>query len=434
MDSEVERDGAVAVPLVASGKEVRQGVAGRGEVSVVVPVEAVAHDGGGVARGAVVDGEVEGEGTVAVPLVASGEEVRQCVVGGGEVGVVVPVEAVAHDGGGVANGAVVDGKIQGDGAVATYRVGKEVRQCVGGGGEVGVVVPVKAVAHDGGSVAIGAVVDGEVEGDGAVAALGRKQIVRRGGRGGEGGVVPGELVASDGGGVARQRCVTLEDGGEGAVALHRDIDGVGGEPVAPSGEVVAGGGGGRQSGGGAVVEGAAAADTAARGGRGQSRHRMLDGCGMEEDVRPQDGGVTHHLHTEAIESFGQSDPQRVDEAHCRVRQARDQQRVGDAISAIEFILHLEISFPGSRQQFFLVYLLTIGSRSSTGDEPLPHRPCYIEMLPAVAIVPPASTVGRIFGRIITTSRGIVAGCCVDLPDDPNGVVARHLHGSGQIPV
>ena len=347
---------------------------------------------------------------------------------------VVPVKAVAHDGGGVADGAVVDGKIQGDGAVATCRVGKEVRQGVGGRGEVGVVVPVKAVAHDGGGVADGAVVDGEVEGDGAVAALGRKQIVRRGGRGGEGGVVPGELVASDGGGVARQRCVTLEDGGEGAVALHRDIDGVGSEAVAPSGEVVAGGGGGRQSGCGSVVEGAAAADTAARGGRGQGRHRMLNGCGMEEDVRPQDGGVTHHLHTEAIESFGQSDPQRVDEAHCRARQTRGQQRVGDAISAIEFILHLEISFPGSRQQFFLVYLLTIGSRSSTGDEPLPHRPCYIEMLPAVAIVPPASTVGRIFGRIITTSRGIVAGCCVDLPDDPNGVVARHLHGSGQIPV
>ena len=89
-------------------------------------------------------------------------------MGGGAAGGVVgavPAELVAGHGGGVAGGAIVDGQGEGDRAVAAGGIGEE----VGGGGGGGVVgaVPAEHVASHGGGVAGAAVVDSEIQrGDG----------------------------------------------------------------------------------------------------------------------------------------------------------------------------------------------------------------------------------------------------------------------------
>ena len=87
----------------------RQVVAAGSDVSMLVPVEGVAGNGGGVARVAVVDGQVQGYHAVAAARVREG--MRQVVAAGGDVSMLVPVEAVAGNSSGIARAAIVDGQV-----------------------------------------------------------------------------------------------------------------------------------------------------------------------------------------------------------------------------------------------------------------------------------------------------------------------------------
>ena len=71
---------------------------------------------------------------------------RQAVCAGGDVRVLVPVEAVARKRRGIARVAVADRQVQCHHAVATTCIGKGVRQAVRAGSNVRVLVPVEAIA------------------------------------------------------------------------------------------------------------------------------------------------------------------------------------------------------------------------------------------------------------------------------------------------
>ena len=148
VDGQVQCHDAVAAGGI--GELMSQVVAAGSEAGMLIPVEAVAGHCRGVTRGAVLDSQVQRHHAVASGCI--GEGVRQAVAAGGEAGVLVPVEAVASHGGGVAGVAVVDGQVQRHGAVAAVGGGEEVRQCAAAGGEAGVLVPVEAVASHGGGV------------------------------------------------------------------------------------------------------------------------------------------------------------------------------------------------------------------------------------------------------------------------------------------
>ena len=235
VDGQVQGHHAVATGDV--GELVRRGNGRSAGVGHAVPSEAVASHGVGVASVAVVDGQVQRDGAVATGNV--GELVRRGNGRSAGVGHTVPGEAVASHGSGVTSVAVVDGEVQRDGAVATGNVGEHVSQGLGRGGDVGVLVPVEAVTSHGGGVTGVAVVDGQVQGHNAVATGNVGELVRRGnGRSGVvGHAVPLEAVASHGGGVAsvavtygqvqRHRAVAVVDGLVHVGGIRRGSHGVG---------------------------------------------------------------------------------------------------------------------------------------------------------------------------------------------------------------
>ena len=194
----------------------RQLLGGGGDAGVLVPVEALASHGSGVAGGGVVDGEVQRHGAVAAGNV--GEDVRR---GDGRslgVGHTVPLEAFASHGGGVTGGGVVDGEVQRHGAVAAGDGGEHMRQGLGGGGDAGVLVPVEALAGRSDGVAGGAVVHGEDQRDDAVTAVGGGEGLTVGATLGVDAVVPLVAVAGDGVEGGGDRLLDGEAQRHGAVA------------------------------------------------------------------------------------------------------------------------------------------------------------------------------------------------------------------------
>lgn len=203
-DGLVGDDGGDGVGLVGAEEDAVPGV---GQEALA---EAVGEGGGVVA----VDDEVEGHGAVAVLMVQEGMDEARGVVGKGDavpsVGQGVLDDVVCDDG----VGRVAEGEVEGDGAVAAQGVGGDV-DGVGVGGEGG-AVPCEAVAGAGGGVAGGGGVDGEVEDVDAVADAGIIEVhlgVLAGGVVGvaEEGVL---LVVADDGveGVEVQGCRGIADG------------------------------------------------------------------------------------------------------------------------------------------------------------------------------------------------------------------------------
>ena len=80
----------------------------------------------------------------------------------GAVDGAVPEEAVVGRGCGVAMGGMVDGQVEDYYAVASSGVGVGVGRCSGGSGGVGVAVPSEVIAGGGCGIATGGVVDGEM--------------------------------------------------------------------------------------------------------------------------------------------------------------------------------------------------------------------------------------------------------------------------------
>ena len=102
------------------------------------------------------------QGHHAVTTICVREGVRQIVATGGDVSMLVPVEAVAGNGGGVARAAVVDRQVQGHHAVAAARVRECVRQVVATGSDISMFIPVEEVAGNSGGVTNGWGIDGEM--------------------------------------------------------------------------------------------------------------------------------------------------------------------------------------------------------------------------------------------------------------------------------
>ena len=340
VDGEVQGHSAVAAILVATDEGVLHFLA-LGEADVLIPVEGVAGHGGSVAGVAVVDGEGEGDGAVAAGGIATKEGVLHGLALG-EAGVLIPTEGVAGHGGGVAQGAVADGEVEGHHAVAAGGVGEREGGFLGGrlgvGHAVNPGVGVAVVLHVG---AQGAVTDGEVECHHAVATggVGEREGGFLGGRLGVGHAVnPGvgvavvlhvgaavavaygqhqgggavaavgvdgiyRIVAADGVGASVPHVavadvdallaavyVGLEEGRDGDVGRSLDGDGLGGLAVAPAHEVVAGAGGSGEGHRGEVVH---------RGGAADGAHGLVAGAGDGVLVVVEVGGddaVTQGLH------------------------------------------------------------------------------------------------------------------------------------------
>ena len=149
---------------VATGN-VREGVgerlSGFGDVRMLIPVEAVTGNRRSVARVAVTDGEMQRHHTVAAARVREG--VGERLGGFGDVRMLVPVEAVACKSGGITSIAVTDGQVQRHHRVATADVREGVGERLSGFGDVRMLVPVEAVAGKGGGVASVAVSDGQMQ-------------------------------------------------------------------------------------------------------------------------------------------------------------------------------------------------------------------------------------------------------------------------------
>ena len=216
----MQRDDAVAAGNVGE----RGGVVTALIVALTVPVEAVASRGGGVAGVAVVDGQVQRDDAVAAGSI--GEHMSQFLSRGGDPGVLVPVEAVASHGGGVASVAVVDGQHHSGGAVAT--VGAISGEALLTALIVPDAIPLDTVASNDGIFKDHslAVTDGEIQGHRAVATV--DSAIHKGGsllgsrRVGD--TVPFKLVADVGSGVASVD-VQLEVGLDGTVADSGDGQG-----------------------------------------------------------------------------------------------------------------------------------------------------------------------------------------------------------------
>ena len=195
-----------------------------GDLGVLVPVEAVASHGGGVAGVAVVDGQVQRDDAVATGNV--GERVGRGNVRSAGVGLTVPLEAVASHGGGVASVAVVDGQHHSGGAVAT--VGAISGEALLTALIVPGAIPLDTVASNDGIIKDHslAVTDGEMQGHRAVATV--DSAIHKGGsllgsrRVGD--IVPFKLVADVDSGVASVD-VQLEVGLDGTVADSGDGQG-----------------------------------------------------------------------------------------------------------------------------------------------------------------------------------------------------------------
>ena len=126
------------------GKRVLQTVRAGGDVMVLIPIESVARESCRVARIAMAYRQMQRHHTVTPGSV--GKRVRQTVRTGGNIVVLVPVEAVASKRRGIARVAVAQRQVQGYHAVAATGIGERVRQAVRAGGNIVVLVPVEAVA------------------------------------------------------------------------------------------------------------------------------------------------------------------------------------------------------------------------------------------------------------------------------------------------
>ena len=184
-------------------------VATGSDISVVVPGEAVASEGGGVPGVAVTDGQMQCDDRVAARDVGEGMRRRNARSLG--VGAVVPGEAVASESGGVASVAVTDGQMQRDNRVTTAGVGEGMRRGDGGSLIERLTIPGEAVAGESGGVTGVAVTDGQMQRDNRVTTAGVGEGMRRGDGGSliERLTIPGEAVASESGGVAS---VAVTDG------------------------------------------------------------------------------------------------------------------------------------------------------------------------------------------------------------------------------
>ena len=237
---QVKRGGAVAAVDVGGVVDAE----GRGGVVEFVPViRAVAGDDGLRALAVVVDSEVKIGDTVASHGI-DGVEVGN---GAAEVVDLVPGELLADRGVEQALRALLDGELQRQGAVASHGIGtgEGVLQGVAALGDVLMLVPVHRVADHGSGVAAAAVTDGEVQRHRAVAVIGGLIYIGRSGGGshGVGAVVPDELVADVDRGVASVD-VEGEVGHQNAVAhraYHQRVKGAHlvAEGVGPVDEVVA---------------------------------------------------------------------------------------------------------------------------------------------------------------------------------------------------
>ena len=127
---------------------------------MLVPIERVACERRRVARSGVVDGEVKGYHTVAAGHI--GRIGR--IIAGLSVGGAMPREVLTGNGGGVSRVAVTDRQMQRHHTVAAACVRECVRQRLCGGGDVRMLVPVEAVTSERRRVARSGVVDGEVKG------------------------------------------------------------------------------------------------------------------------------------------------------------------------------------------------------------------------------------------------------------------------------
>ena len=130
-------------------------VAGGGKTCMLVPVKAVARNGGGVARGRRVDGQVQGYGAVATVGVATLEHMG-VIAGSGKTRMLVPVITYTCHCRGVAHGRFVDGQVQGYRTVTTVGVAThEHMGVVAGSGKSCMLIPVEGYASDSGSVTRG---------------------------------------------------------------------------------------------------------------------------------------------------------------------------------------------------------------------------------------------------------------------------------------
>ena len=217
---------------------------------MLVPVEAVAGKGSGVASVAVTDGQMQGHHGIAATRVR--ESMGERLSGFGNVRMLVPVETVASESSSVAGIAVSDGQVQGHHTVAARSVREGVGERLSGFGDVRMLVPVEAVAGEGSGVASITVPDGQMQGHHGVAAEHVSEGVgeRLSGFGDVRILVPVEAIAGEGDGVARagrqnrqmqrHRAVTAVDVGEMLDIVARFIVGRGVPGVAHAGGIVVG--------------------------------------------------------------------------------------------------------------------------------------------------------------------------------------------------
>ena len=155
IDRQVQGDGGVAAVPVGEMLNVIIG----NRINRIIPGETIANRSVYDRSFSVVDGQVQGDHTVAAGSVDEG--VRERVAGGGDAGVLVPVEAVASHSGGVASVAMTHGEVQSDHTVATNSIGESMCELTAFG-NVRVVVPVETVTSKGCGVANAGRQDGQM--------------------------------------------------------------------------------------------------------------------------------------------------------------------------------------------------------------------------------------------------------------------------------
>ena len=156
---QVQRHHAVATRGV--GKGTRQAVCAGGDVRMFVPIKTIAGKGRGISCVAVAHGQMQRHHAVATGCIR--KRMRQAVCAGGDVRVLVPVEAIASERRGIARVAVAHRQVQRHHAVATRGVGERVGKCICTGSDVRVLVPVETVACERRRVACVAMADCQVQ-------------------------------------------------------------------------------------------------------------------------------------------------------------------------------------------------------------------------------------------------------------------------------
>ena len=168
VDGQVQGDDAVAAAVVSS----REGVGHSGTLgeAVLIPEEAAAGLSDGVAGGAVVDSDDDGVASEDTGNGARSGDRYLGVAVGDEDGVATGVVDNLREilGGEGVGGLLEDDGEEADGAVATVLVGTNQGVVIGSGGGDVVAVPVEAAIGNGEGIANTAAADGEVEGVGAV--------------------------------------------------------------------------------------------------------------------------------------------------------------------------------------------------------------------------------------------------------------------------